>query len=69
MELEREAKSNNPKLPKLKITPFKGTVVDWIRFENIFLTQIDKQPISDEEKFWLFSQTNKSKGQRPIGKS
>ena len=51
MELEREAKSTNAKLPKLKITPFKGTVVDWIRFENIFLTQIDKQPISEEEKF------------------
>ena len=51
MELEREAKSTNAKLPKLKIAPFKGTVVDWIRFENIFLTQIDKQPISDEEKF------------------
>ena len=51
MELEREVKSTNAKLPKLKITPFKGTVVDWIRFENIFLTQIGKQPISDEEKF------------------
>ena len=51
MELEREAKSTNPKLPKLKITPFKGTVVDWIRLENIFLTQIDKRPNSDEEKF------------------
>ena len=51
MELEREAKSTNAKLPKLKIIPFKGTVVDWIRFENIFFTQIDKQPISDEEKF------------------
>ena len=51
MELEREAKSTSAKLPKLKITPFKGTVVDWIRFENIFLTQIDKKRISNEEKF------------------
>ncbi len=51
MEIERGAKSTSAKLPKLKITPFKGTVVDWVRFENIFLTQIDKQPISDEEKF------------------
>ena len=51
VELAREAKSSSAKLPKLKITPFRGTVVDWIRFENIFLTQIDKQPISDEEKF------------------
>jgi hypothetical protein len=47
MELEREAKSTSA----LTITPFKGTVVDWIRFENIFLTQIDKKPISNEEKF------------------
>ncbi len=51
MEIERGAKSTSAKLPKLKITPFKGTVVGWVRFENIFLTQIDKQPISDEEKF------------------
>ena len=53
MELEKETPiaTASTKLPKLKITPFKGTVVDWIRFENIFLTQIDKQPISDEQKF------------------
>ena len=45
MEIERETKSISAKLPKLKITPFNGTVVDWVHFENIFLTQIDKQPI------------------------
>ena len=51
MGLEREAKSTCAKLPKLKITSFKGTVADWIRFDNIFLTRVDKKPISDEEKF------------------
>jgi len=50
MEMER-AQSRRTKLPELKITPFKGTPSDWIRFENMFVSQIDKSPISDEEKF------------------
>ena len=33
VELEMEAKSTSAKLPKLKITPFKETVVDWIRLK------------------------------------
>ena len=51
IELERTAKASLAKLPQLKITPFKGTATDWVRFENMFLTQIDSRPISDEEKF------------------
>ena len=51
LEMERAAQTTKAKLPKLKITPFDGTSTDWIRFENIFLTQVDRQPISDEEKF------------------
>ena len=51
LEMERAAQSTKAKLPKLKITPFEGTSTDWIRFENMFLTQVDRQPISDEEKF------------------
>jgi len=51
IELERTAKASLAKLPQLKITPFKGTAADWVRFENMFLTQIDSRPISDEEKF------------------
>ena len=55
IELERTAKASLAKLPQLKITPFKGTAVDWVRFENMFLTQINSRPISDEEKFgYLF---------------
>ena len=42
LEMERAAQTTNKaKLPKLKITPFEGTSTDWIRFENIFLTQVD----------------------------
>ena len=51
LEMERAAQSTKAKLPRLKITPFEGTSTDWIRFENMFLTQVDRQPISDEEKF------------------
>ena len=51
IELERTAKASLAKLPQLKITPFKGTAADWVRFGNMFLTQINSGPISDEEKF------------------
>ena len=51
IELERTAKASLAKLPQLKITPFKGTATDWVRFESMFLTQIKSRPISDEEKF------------------
>jgi len=51
LEMEKTAVSSTTKLPKLKITPFKGTAGDWVRFENMFLTQVDAKSISDEEKF------------------
>ena len=51
IEIEKKAKASSGKLPKLKIIPFKGTAADWVRFENMFTTQIDGSPISDEEKF------------------
>ena len=51
LEMEKTAKSTHAKLPKLKITSFKGTAADWVRFENMFLTQVHAKPISDEEKF------------------
>ena len=41
LEMEKTAVSSTTKLPKLKITPFKGTAGDWVRFENMFLTQVD----------------------------
>ena len=51
LEMEKAARSTLAKLPKLKITQFNGTTADWVRFENIFITQVDSKPISDEEKF------------------
>ena len=51
IEIERTAKASLAKLSQLKITPFKGTAADWVRFENMLLTQINSRPISDEEKF------------------
>ena len=51
IEMETQAKASLAKLPRLKITPFKGTASDWVRFENMFITQVDSRPISSEEKF------------------
>ena len=51
LEMETAAKATHAKLPKLRITPFKGTSSDWVRFENMFITQVHSQPVSDEEKF------------------
>jgi hypothetical protein len=49
--MEKASKSPQAKLAKLTITSFKGTASDWVRFENMFLTQVDCKPITDEEKF------------------
>ena len=49
LEMETAAKANHAKLPK--ITPFKGTSSDWVRFENMFITQVHNRRVSDEEKF------------------
>jgi hypothetical protein len=51
LKMEKAARSTLAKLPKLKITQFNGTTVDWVRFDNMFITQVDSKPISDEEKF------------------
>ena len=39
------------KLPKLKITKFEGTALDWFRFWNQFETEIDQVQISPISKF------------------
>ena len=51
IEMEKAAKATRAKLPELKITPFNGTPVDWIRFQNMFTSQIHNKPLSDEEKY------------------
>ena len=39
------------KLPKLTITKFNGTPIDWMRFWNQFSAEIDKTKISNVSKF------------------
>ena len=49
------------KLPELKISPFDGSAGDWIRFENMFIAQIDSKSISDSEKFGYLLESVKPK--------
>ena len=51
LELEKDAHSTSAELPKLIITPFKGMPTNWVRFENMFVTQVLNKSISAEEKF------------------
>ena len=51
MEVERRSQLSHAKLPKLQITPFNGTPMDWVRFENMFSSQVHSKEIPDEVKF------------------
>ena len=51
LKAEKISHQDQAKLPKLQITQFNGTAVDWVRFENMFITQVDKKQTSDEVKF------------------
>ena len=57
LESRSQSKSDMPgksvmiKLPKLEITKFKGTHVDWFRFWNQFKTEVDQQNIEQITKF------------------
>ena len=51
LEMENNARATTAKLPKLRISRFKGTPIDWVRFGNMFVTQVHSKPISGEEKF------------------
>ena len=48
--MECGAKATFSKLPELslRVTPFKGTIADWIRFENMFTNQVLSKGFSDE---------------------
>ena len=43
--------SAGAKLPKLEITKFQGTFLDWMRFWNQFETEIDKAKLTQVAKF------------------
>lgn len=51
LEMKKAAITTHAKLPKLKVTPFKGTSSDWVQYENMFITQVHSRPDSNEEKF------------------
>ena len=59
IEMERNAKTSRAKLPELKISPFNGSSGDWIRFENMFTSQIHNKPISDEKYGYLLELVDK----------
>ena len=48
---ESASESNKVKLPKLVISKFEGTALDWFCFWNQFETEIDKQDISPVTTF------------------
>ena len=58
------SESNKVKLPKLVISKFESTALDWFHIWNQFETDIEKQDISPVNKFpylkeFLFSQVHK----------
>ena len=50
-EIVKSDEKVSVKLPKLKITKFEGTALDWFRFWNQFETEIDQVQISPISKF------------------
>ena len=50
MEMEKSHQNDQAKLPKLKITAFNGAASDWVRFENMFITQVHNKNVPDEVK-------------------
>ena len=40
LEIEYKTKASYSKLPELKVTPFDGTMTDWVRFSNMFSSQV-----------------------------
>ena len=50
-EWKKSVKESSPKLPKLTITNFQGTHLDWLRFWSQFNTEIDKATITQVAKF------------------
>ena len=51
MEMEESHQIDQAKLPKLRIMAFNGTASDWVRFENMFITQAHNKNVTDEVKF------------------
>ena len=50
LEIEYKTNASYSKLPELKVTPFNGTITDWVRFSNMFCSQVLSKGFSDEIK-------------------
>lgn len=48
---ELEDNRSAVKLPKLSITPFSGTVINWVHFESQFSAMVDSQSVPAVTKF------------------
>ena len=46
-----EKQKSQTRLPKLEISKFQGTYLDWTRFWSLFESQIDKTDVTSEAKF------------------
>ena len=46
-----EKQKSQTRLPKLEISKFQGTYLDWTRFWSLFESQLDKTDITSEAKF------------------
>ena len=66
LELEAGAKANYSKLTELRVTQFKDTMSEWVRFENMFTTQVLKKGFSDEIKFGYLLEMVNSKVREKI---
>ena len=51
LEIEYKTKASYSKLIELKATPFNGTMAEWVRFSNMFSSQVLSKGFSDEIKF------------------
>ena len=66
LELEAGAKANYSKQPELRVTQFKGTMSHWVRFENMFKTQVLNKRFNDEIRFGYLLEMANSKVREKI---
>ena len=52
-----KTRSTNAKLPKLVITKFNGSPLDWLRFWNQFEAEIDKADVAAVNEVLLIKET------------
>ena len=59
LEIQYKTKASYSKLPELKVTSFNETMIDWVKFSNMFSSQVLNKGFSDEIKFgYLLAMVN-----------